>query len=370
LGWLRVVAVLLVYHTAPDVKPNFPLTAMARGKKYEKKIFIPCATVAPNKITLYSRPLLGFNKSPGSNTYLQNFIENDHEGLISIRARKKIEHALTWLLFTSQPKKITDMQSKKSFTFKLNFVTLTLPAVQVHSDQEIKDVCLNNFLTVARKSGLKNYIWRAEAQPSTGNIHFHITTDFYMHYNNIRKWWNQSVALLGYLDAFELKFHHRNPNSTDVHSVKHIRKLSAYLSKYLGKNRAFPCIGELRLIKGEVKEVLYSSQQYKDEEPNKRKGKIIGHMLGAEIRPINGRLWGCSSSLSRVKNVKFDGEEYRLDSILEFTRQHNFKKFSAQWCDNYYGDVAGYSEIWFPQLFRSLKQAFEKGSAKVKSKSI
>jgi len=327
--------------------------------KNDKKIFVPCVSVSPQKLSFYSRPIDGFNYTKSHVSNWLNLEDNDHNGKISIKANRKIEMALSWLLWISNPKKVSDLKTGKQFSFKLNFITLTLPATQMHPDNVIKEVCLNNFLQVCRKNGLQNYLWRAEAQPSTGNIHFHIVTDMYIHYDSIRKWWNQSVDLLGYIEEFQLKFKHRNPNSTDVHSVKHIRNLANYLSKYLGKNRAFPCVGELRKIEGKVVEVLYSGEQYRSEAPNKKKGKIIGHVLGARVRAINGRLWGCSSSLSKLKTVRFDGELYNIEPFFTFVQQHDFKKFSSQYVDTYFGDVKAFSEIWFPDLFRIMNNEVE-----------
>lgn len=284
--------------------------------------------------------------------------DNAHEGYLSKKAKKKLELAITWLLFNAKPKRITDIRLGKSFTFKVNFITLTLPSKQEHTDQEIKDVCLNNFLTIARKAGLANYIWRAEAQPGTGNIHFHIISDMFIHYNEITRWWNKSLDLLGYIDEFAAKFNHRNPNSTDVHSVKHVRKLAPYLSKYCSKNRAFACVGELRKIRGEVVEVFYNSPEYHQEEANKKKGQVVGHILGGRIRPIEGRLWGCSQSLSGKKTLIIDGQEHNVRPFFEFVKQSDFYLHQTQWCDSYYGNVADEAQIWMPSLYRKLQEYF------------
>lgn len=331
---------------------------MATKRKYEEKVYIPCVSVSPAQVNFYSYPLDGFSRSARFTANMDNLIDNDTEGKMSMKARKKFELALNWLLFNAKPKRVHDSETGKSFSFKVNFITLTLPATQQHSDQEIKDVCLNNFITVARKAGLKNYIWRAEAQPATGNIHFHLITDMFIHYNDIRKWWNQSTQLLGYIDAYRLKFGHRNPNSTDVHSVKHVRKLAPYLSKYCTKNRAFACIGELRKIKGQVIEVLYKSDMYHKEEGGKKQGVVIGHILGARIRPIEGRLWACSQSLSSKKTIIFDGQEHELRPFFEFVKQSDFYYHQSQYVDCYFGDVARESEVYFPQLYRKMKEYF------------
>jgi hypothetical protein len=48
--------------------------------------------------------------------------------------------------------------------------------------------------------------------------------------------WNRILDKHGLLLAFEKKHGHKNPNSTDVHSVRQVENLAAYLAKYLSKN--------------------------------------------------------------------------------------------------------------------------------------
>lgn len=329
---------------------------MARKLKYEAKIYVDCVSVSPSQMSFYSRPIDGYNRTHRFYDNMSNLDDNSHNGIVSSKASKKLELAIAWLVFNAKVKRVQDIQLQKTFTFKVNFITLTLPAKQAHTDQEIKDVCLNNFLTVARKAGLKNYVWRAEAQPNTGNIHFHIVSDIYIHYATIQRWWNQSVELLGYVSEFEAKFHHTNPNSTDVHSVKHVKKLASYLSKYCAKNRSFASVGELRLIAGEVVEVAYNSEEYHSEEAGKKKGKVIGHMLSPRLRSIEGRLWGCSKSLAGKKTIIFDGETFNVKPFFEFVNQSDFYKCQLQWCDIWFGDVGKESEVYFPYLHNRLKE--------------
>ena len=61
--------------------------------------------------------------------------------------------------------------------YKLTFITLTLPSKQIHSDNEIKSKCLNQFLIELKKNhSVSRYIWKAEKQENN-NIHFHIIAD-------------------------------------------------------------------------------------------------------------------------------------------------------------------------------------------------
>jgi len=269
-----------------------------------------------------------------------NLEDNEHDGKMSNKARKRIEKCIAWIIYGAKVKHVTDHETGKRFSFKINFITLTLPAIQVHSDSDITNKCLGNMFDVMKKrAGLNNYIWRAEAQ-ANGNIHFHIITDTFMHYNDLRKWWNQSLDILGYIDAFQLKWRHRNPNSIDVHSVKHVSRLSSYLSKYMAKEKSFACIGELRLIDGKQVEVLYGSKIYRAENAGKKTGKVIGHVLGGRIRQITSRLWMPSRELGKKANLKVAADEEVFQAIDEMIWHSNKHTYRGEFVTSHYGDFS------------------------------
>lgn len=86
------------------------------------------------------------------------------------------------------------------------FLTLTLPAEQVHTDQEITKKVLGTFLDKCRKLGLlSNYVWRAEKQKN-GNIHYHILTDTFANFSLFRRLWYLALRPLGYMSTFSAKF--------------------------------------------------------------------------------------------------------------------------------------------------------------------
>lgn len=312
---------------------------MAKKKKHEPKTYLANASISPVSIHCYYTPVSGFDYTSRFRRNMVNLEDNSTSGQVSKKAGRNIDKAISWLLFIAKPKRVYCEELHKSFTFKINFITLTLPAKQVHSDQEIKSRCLNNFISVLRKKvGLRHYLWRAEAQ-ANGNIHFHLITDRFIHYSKIQQWWNQSTELLGYVSKFQNLHGHRNPNSTDVHSVKHVKRLASYLSKYFCKNRAFACIGELREEKGKQFEILYGSREYKAEAADKKRGKVIGHVLGGLIRPIEGRLWFCSASLSGIKSIKIDQTCYEWASLEEVLRSTSLRVYDGKFVRSYYGDI-------------------------------
>jgi hypothetical protein len=188
-------------------------------------------------------------------------------------------------------KVLPDTAHGKSYKFKVAFITLTLPSKQIHSDNYIKETCLNQLLVELRiRYKVRNYLWRAEKQKN-GNIHFHILVDKFIPWSELRDRWNRIINKLGYVDNYrtEMKEWHKNgfnvrkdllkhwdyqkqikayqkgkindwssPNSTDIHSLHKINNVKDYICKYCTKNetnsevqgRMWGCNYELSDIKG------------------------------------------------------------------------------------------------------------------------
>jgi hypothetical protein len=172
----------------------------------------------------------------------------------------------------------------------LCFVTLTLPATQVHDDRDIKRQCLTEMIKVMIKQfKVINYVWVAEKQKN-GNIHFHLIIDKSISHTELRKHWNRLLNNMGYIDRYRFnqkEFHKEgfkvrtnllknwdipqqkkayfdginsnwsNPNTTDVKKLDNVKNLYSYMMKYLSK--------------------------------------------GSDECPINGHKWGASASLKHLK---------------------------------------------------------------------
>lgn len=171
-----------------------------------------------------------------------------YTGLLSASAKKRLTKAVNLLVAIARPKKALHFQSKKEFTFRINFVTLTLPAPQAEiSDRQLKEKCLKRWLEFWKDKlpGL-SYVWRAERQEN-GNLHFHLITDQYIFFKDLRDTWNKSLSQFHFIDEFQRQHRHRHPNSTDVHAVRKIRDLGAYIAKYMskGEGTAQPITGKV-----------------------------------------------------------------------------------------------------------------------------
>jgi len=267
------------YHN-PDkitaMKPSFDL--------------IPAVSVHPDRINIYSQVHWQPYKPKGQTKEYLRTLDKSNKGKISPQARRKINKAVDYLVYLSNDKALPAKQSGRYYKFKISFLTLTLSSKQIHTDHEIKQMFLNQFLVEARKRWqMLNYVWRAEKQ-SNGNIHFHILCDKFIPWSELRDTWNRIQNKLGYVDRYrdEMRSYHEggfkvrqslldtwdykkqikaykvgvandwsSPNSTDVHSIRFIKDVKAYIAQYMAKNES--------------------------------------------DKDILGRLWGCSTPLSSLK---------------------------------------------------------------------
>lgn len=165
-----------------------------------------------------------------------NLKDNKHKGKVSVKAAKEIKNCVNWLVSSAKLKTLWHAESKKYYSFKVNFITLTLPDTYTEvTDVSFKSDLLNPLLTTLRKGyGLKNYLWKLEFQEN-GKLHLHLTTDTFIYWKDLRRLWNKRLMSCGYLRKFRDDFGHSNPNSTDVHAVYKIRDIAAYIAKYLSK---------------------------------------------------------------------------------------------------------------------------------------
>lgn len=270
-----------------------------------------------------------------------NLTNNDHEGKLSRKAVRRLTNAVNWLVASAKKQYVYDRSTNKRYSFRVNFVTLTLPSVDHGiSDHKFKSVLLHNFINTCRyKFGMKNFIWKVEAQ-ANGNIHAHFTTDTFIHWKDLRRVWNRILIKHGAMEAYTTK--HQNmtfedycntydpkgereasqlrrsfnagcssnwsdPNSTDVHAVWAVKDLAAYLAKYMGKAED-------------------------------------------DRRTISGRLWGCSYNLSAANKLVVEVHSYADNDLIEPLCHPEIKFKPIESIDKLTGDVYTLGEIFFLRL--------------------
>jgi len=253
-------------------------------------------------------------------TFESNFKDNDTYGILSNSAQRQMQKALTLMLYANRT-----LNGKIIEYNNITFVTLTLPSKQVHTDTEIKEFALNQFLielnTWFRKGDEREakanmpkkrefvYIWKAERQEN-GNIHFHIVMNRTINWTVIQYKWNRILNRgtvkgcenpFNYVDTYNNRMENlyksgfvydpetkssydkqrkaylkqmrkspskrwKRPNSIDIHKLKEIRNIEKYLSKYISKNdgEKNELIEQLRDSKKYIEETLSKTELYTD----------------------------------------------------------------------------------------------------------
>ena len=217
---------------------------------------------------------------------------------ISEATRKKIVTAARVLSYCA--KKVQVRNSRGQYVaHHTQFITLTLPAEQVHTDQEITKIILGTFLDRCRKVGLlSNYVWRAEKQKN-GNIHYHILTDTFCSFSMLRNYWYIACRQLGYMQAYKEKFSAMSLyeySNQPFNKGKGLSEIAAAYGRGVRNQWSQPpaCHTEQCTTAAEVSRYIskYVSKGEK-ENPN----------------IVTGRVWACSQSVSMaVKEFKGDKE--------------------------------------------------------------
>lgn len=257
---------------------------------------------------------------------------NKHNFEISFKASKRIKEKVSWLYELARNKTVTTSKGVVLQSFKMNFITLTLPSNQHHPTAEITKQCLGQFLTELKsRFNLLNYVWRLEFQ-ANGNAHYHIATDTYIDYMHCKLIWNRCLEKLGYVTAYQQKMSKLNfeqyrqqysnggkidfdtlrerfgrgtatrwnsPNTVDVRAVSNHKNIAFYISKYITK----------------------ASEH-----------KLNPIVSQREESETNLRLWYCSSSLSRLSAIEIfmEGASDLVIDILSSLTE--VKKYVFDYC--------------------------------------
>ena len=159
---------------------------------------------------------------------------NKSTGKLSRKAKARMNNAINWMIYLSQGQTYYSKRTKQKHKLHINFITLTLSAAQFTDDKTVVNKMLKPFLRWMKQKGNNLYVWRAETQHN-GNIHFHITSNKFLHYESIRNKWNDIQRKTGYMKKYIESGGNENPNSTDVEGVKDKDLLAGYMVKYMGK---------------------------------------------------------------------------------------------------------------------------------------
>lgn len=224
---------------------------------------------------------------------------------LSSESRKVLMTAINWLVLFSPEQQFFCDKRKRWIKFRINFITLTLAGNQEMDDDYMKARLLQPFLKWIIRKGATAYIWKAETQ-NNGNIHFHITTNIYIHWRDIRDKWNELQRNHAMLNGYEELYGNDDPNSTDVHSVHKYADMVNNIGSYFGK------IDEWCHRKGtriQKENINHPSKWLSQCDQDKQKFPV-------PKRQVNGRKWAVSNNLVGIKCC-VDDESLRATEFEE-----------------------------------------------------
>lgn len=191
-------------------------------------IKVPYLQVRSNCLIYYEL----LDPAPGRRSTLP--IKKSYSGDMSQGAAKRIKKAIDIFLQKSPERWIYNPVTTRQQKFRLNFVTLTVSDSRNININEGYRKLLKPFLRKIRKSGDFSYIWKAEFQ-KRGQLHYHVTSNQFIHWQTIRTTWNNLQRKARLLDSYAKVHGHFDANSTDVHAVYKVKDIGSYLSKYMVK---------------------------------------------------------------------------------------------------------------------------------------
>ena len=199
----------------------------------------PEIQVRSNCLILYTACDYGGNLRP---THLKKLYQSlkiarqtTYSGELRTGTKKRLTRCIDLLVQTTKTRHQWNPVTQRETQHRLSFITLTIHQGRNLTAQEAyKKVFVHFIQWMRRTMKVKTYVWKAEFQ-KRGQIHYHITTPSFIHYQEIRDKWNNLQQQAGLLAEYYAKKGHYDPNSTDIHSVKHVKNLSSYLKKEFAK---------------------------------------------------------------------------------------------------------------------------------------
>lgn len=248
---------------------------------------------------------------------------NQYSGEMRKGTIKRMKAAIDALISIAEPKTVKHPTKDYTFTFKHNFITLTLPAPQRDiEDQDITNKALKPLLEYLKDhyEGI-SYIWKAERQLN-GNLHYHITTDRFIPHDILKERWNYYLRKFPFIKEFASKHGHSHPNSTDIHATHAIKNWKQYMVKYFTKGRE--TVEELTNIPWRKQKI--------SKPHNLKPGQLYQRVLTREEAKIKGKTWDCSLHLKQAKraNVHID---YKLHKALtDYLKEDRTRGKSSERC--------------------------------------
>jgi len=301
---------------------------------------IPVMQIRHRSVVMYYELLNHSSRRNNKKTFQwhsKNLNKTAYSGTVTVGVRKRMTKALNVMLQTLQPKWITNPVSNKLQYHKLSFLTLKISHCKQVTGRQAYDLCLNHFLDwLTRTKGVEQYVWKLEPQEDS-QIHYHITTPAFIHWQEIKDKWNELQRKAGFLDDYAKEHGHYHANSTDIHEVIGITDLASYMVK------AF-------------------ADSLKEAEKRKKKetGRDISAEMGKDIKEVestDGKIWGCSELLSAAHYVSYHMNSRHLEMLEQLKNEKRVREVAdpnGRWCVWYFADCSP------PEIMSDAEQLYVK----------
>lgn len=316
-------------------------------------LFLPSVSISSRSVVLYD----SYQGERRTSSKVFNPYLRSKANTISKVTRKRLVLAINTLIDTAKYKTVFVAATQTYFRYKINFITLTLPSVQIHTDSQIVKECLSKFLEAwsKRRKGLL-YVWKAETQDN-GNLHFHITSNAFYHWKKLQTDWNRYINKLGYVDRAKSD----TPNSTDVHSVSNVKNLSAYLASYVGKKDLYQ-----KVLKRYHK--IYDKYHKISTSPVCKLPKNYFKKLK---RKVTCPLWSASKVLLKSK-ISIHRNHPDIQKDMEYLRENKHHGFVSDYClaFNFADSIKGKLPELYKAFATHFKELIQKQSESVIAETI
>lgn len=299
---------------------------------------------------------LSRNRSHKQRESEANLKDNSTHGKVSDKSAKKMRNAVNWLYSAAKLKPVWDEKKEKYFWFKVNFITLTVPSqADKPVPSKVVKPLFKKWLDMARKyNGLRNYVWKFESNKN-GDLHIHLTTDTFIHYEKIKVRWNKYLQDAGLLESFKARYvncslldyismqpskyprehwqyerawkrgvanNWTQPPTTDVHAVHKVNDVAAYICKYMSK--------DADLVK-EFKGRIWGCN-YHISDANACKIQIANDALSSNLRYLQSGIVKYQPLMTKATELK---PEKQFGEIYYMNKKHWDKLKSTVIWDSY-----------------------------------
>lgn len=320
-----------------------------------------CFSLSPNSCTffrkvekLHDTPILDL--APRQKAAQKKLVKQFHNFQLSANAIRTLKNKVNWLYALSNKRHVRTAKGRNIHSFRMAFITFTLPAEQKTHTSDVTARLFNQLLTELRlRFKMENFVWRLEFQKN-GNVHYHLATDTYLDYFTVLPIWNRILEKDSYVSDYRAK-HSAMTLSDYCKAYSNGGKVPfPTLAKRYAKGRAnnwsAPPSVSVNSVHSQKGVAFYLSKYVAKPSP----GNPVKNTLDTEENSFALRLWFCSRSLSKVGNIidYISHCDFSPKLLLESLSglRHFFYKF-VQKVTFDLSSSTGFARVFLEKLLRS-----------------